>query len=183
MLKTRYSAATSPISDCQKYFSRERMPSGSLRTPLRQSSTPPIAPKPTVTACPIFSSVSRRSTDGPATRPISSAVIAAITARNVRYWNTLRKPKSGLIDCNQLVRLSSMRFSLAQDRFDHAFHLHEARPLHQHARGRLQFRGTRGNERIDVREMAALHRDRLLAQREELVAEPGTRMLADFGME
>jgi hypothetical protein len=30
MLNTRYSAATSPMTDCQKYFSRERMPSGSL---------------------------------------------------------------------------------------------------------------------------------------------------------
>ena len=32
------------------YFSRERMPSGSLLTTLRQSSTQPIAPKPKVTA-------------------------------------------------------------------------------------------------------------------------------------
>ena len=50
MLNTRYSAASRPITDCQKYFSRERMPSGSLRTTLRQSSTQPIAPKPSVTA-------------------------------------------------------------------------------------------------------------------------------------
>src|SRR5690606_37287090 len=50
MLNTRYSAATRPISDCQKYFSRERMPSGSLLTTLRQSSTQPMAPKPKVTS-------------------------------------------------------------------------------------------------------------------------------------
>ena len=37
------------MSDCQKYFSRERMPSGSLRTTLRQSSAQPMAPKPKVT--------------------------------------------------------------------------------------------------------------------------------------
>ena len=50
MLNTRYSAAMRPITDCQKYFSRERMPSGSLLTTLRQSSTQPIAPKPSVTS-------------------------------------------------------------------------------------------------------------------------------------
>jgi hypothetical protein len=49
MLNTRYSAASRPITDCQKYFSRERMPSGSLLTTLRQSSTQPMAPKPIVT--------------------------------------------------------------------------------------------------------------------------------------
>ena len=49
MLNTRYSAAMRPITDCQKYFSRERMPSGSLLTTLRQSSTQPMAPKPKVT--------------------------------------------------------------------------------------------------------------------------------------
>ena len=32
------------------YFSRERIPSGSLRTTLRQSSTHPIAPNPKVTS-------------------------------------------------------------------------------------------------------------------------------------
>src|SRR3990167_4535915 len=50
MLNTRYSAASSPITDCQKYFSRERIPSGSLCTTLRQSSAQPIAPKPKVTS-------------------------------------------------------------------------------------------------------------------------------------
>ena len=49
MLNTKYSAASKPITDCQKYFSRERMPSGSLLTTLRQSSTQPMAPKPKVT--------------------------------------------------------------------------------------------------------------------------------------
>ena len=49
MLNARYSAATRPMMDCQKYFSRERMPSGSLLTTLRQSSTQPMAPKPSVT--------------------------------------------------------------------------------------------------------------------------------------
>ena len=49
MLNARYRAATSPMTDCQKYFSRERMPSGSLLTTLRQSSTHPMAPKPSVT--------------------------------------------------------------------------------------------------------------------------------------
>ena len=50
MLNTRYSAATRPITDCQRYFSRERMPSGFLSTTLRQSSTQPMAPKPSVTS-------------------------------------------------------------------------------------------------------------------------------------
>ena len=49
MLNTSASAASRPMTDCQKYFSRERMPSGSLLTTLRQSSTQPIAPKPRVT--------------------------------------------------------------------------------------------------------------------------------------
>ena len=50
MLNTRYSAATSPMMDCHRYLSRERMPSGSLCTTLRQSSAQPIAPKPSVTS-------------------------------------------------------------------------------------------------------------------------------------
>ena len=44
---------------------------------------------------PIFISVSLRITHGPNARPISSEVIAAITARKVMYWNTRRKPSSG----------------------------------------------------------------------------------------
>ena len=42
----------------------------------------------------------RGSPTGPTTRPISSAVIAAITARKVMYWNTRRKPNSGLSVCS-----------------------------------------------------------------------------------
>ena len=49
MLNTSASAAITPISDCHTYFSREAMPSGSLLTTLRQSSTQPMAPKPRVT--------------------------------------------------------------------------------------------------------------------------------------
>ena len=48
-LNARYNAATSPISDCQKYFSFELIPSGFFCTTLRQSSTQPMAPKPIVT--------------------------------------------------------------------------------------------------------------------------------------
>ena len=140
-LNARYRAATSPISDCHRYFSPERMPSGSFFTTLRQSSTQPMAPKPKVTSItthtkrfaqsnhssvarptpiristppivgvpalarcaftpysrigwPNFRSVSRLITHGPNASPMSSAVTAAITARNVRYWNTRRKPSS-----------------------------------------------------------------------------------------
>ena len=50
MLNTSATEAITPMTDCQKYFSRERMPSGSLLTTLRQSSTQPIAPKPSVTS-------------------------------------------------------------------------------------------------------------------------------------
>src|SRR5450830_821055 len=62
MLNTRYSAASRPMSDCQKYFSRERMPSGSLCTTLRQSSAQPIAPKPSVTSSTIHTNRLLRST-------------------------------------------------------------------------------------------------------------------------
>ena len=37
------------MRDCQKYFSPERMPSGSFLTTFLQSSTQPMAPKPKVT--------------------------------------------------------------------------------------------------------------------------------------
>lgn len=47
--KARANAAPRPMTDCQMYFSRERMPSGSFFTTLRQSSTQPMAPKPKVT--------------------------------------------------------------------------------------------------------------------------------------
>src|SRR5689334_17696645 len=105
-------------------------------------------------------------TAGPATRPITSAVIDAITARKVMYWTTRRKPNSGPSVCNQLARLSSMGCS--QDGLDHPFHLHEARSFHQHAGGARQLGEHRRVERGDVREVAALHRHGLLAQREEL---------------
>src|SRR3954465_8535697 len=100
-------------------------------------------------------------------RPISSAVIAAITARKVMYWNTRRNPNSGLIVCSHVVRLSSMRFS--HDRLDHALHLHEARALHQHAAHARQFADHGCIERLHIGEVAALHRGGLLAEREELV--------------
>jgi hypothetical protein len=134
------------------------MPSGFFCTTLRQSSTQPMAPKPSVTTItihtkrllqsnhksvdtpiamrmstppmvgvpllamcsftpysrmgwPIFISVSRRITQGPKARPISSAVIAAITARKVMYWKTRKKPRSGDKVWSQLARLSSMRGS------------------------------------------------------------------------
>ena len=45
---------------------------------------------------------------GPAAKPINKAVIAAITARNVMYWKTRRKPHSGDKLCNHCAKLSSM---------------------------------------------------------------------------
>ena len=158
-LNARYSAAISPITDCQKYFSPDGMPSGFFFTTLRQSSIQPMVPKPKVTSItiqtkrllqsnhssvdtptpiristppivgvprlircvctpysrtgwPIFSSARRRITHGPNARPISSAVIAAITARNVRYWITRRKPSaSGNWACSHCDRIISMRCS------------------------------------------------------------------------
>src|SRR2546425_4540605 len=194
-LNARYSAAIRPITDCQKYFSRDGMPSGFFCTTLRQSSTQPMAPKPSVTistihtkrllqsnhskvdtpmpmristppivgvplfarwACtpysrigwPIFSSARRLMTQGPNARPISSAVIAAITARKVMYWKTRRKPKcSGSTLCSHNPRLCSMQC------LHHLFHLHEARSLDE---CRLEGRrlGQRGDERGGAVEMA-----------------------------
>src|SRR5213595_1154255 len=106
------------------------------------------------------------------------------------YWNTRRKPNSGPRDCSQLVMLSSIRISSSlfllctlHDRFDHALHPHEARSFHQHAGRRGQFAQYRGVERADVGEMAAFHRDRLVAEREDLLDAARTRVLADFRME
>src|SRR3569623_2311767 len=130
-----------------------------------------------------MSAVRWRITAGPATRPIRSDVIAAITARNVRYWNTRRKPKSGPTFWSQLARLSSMPVSFAQDGFDDAFHLHETRPFDEHARRGLQFGRDGGIERIDIGEVAAVHCHGLRAEREELVDAPGARVVADFGVE
>src|SRR5256714_14562120 len=78
---------------------------------------------------PIFSSARRLMTHGPNARPISSAVIAAITARKVMYWKTRKKPNSGDSVCSQLARLSSMRASRGQQGGHHLLHLHEARAL------------------------------------------------------
>ena len=57
---------------------------------------------------PILSAASRRMKYGPATRPTMSAVMAAITARKVRYWNTRRNPNSGPRLCSHCARLSNM---------------------------------------------------------------------------
>jgi hypothetical protein len=63
---------------------------------------------------PILSAVSTRITLGPATSPMSSAVMAAITARKVRYWNTRKKPNSGDRPCSHCDSISSMRHLLAR---------------------------------------------------------------------
>ncbi len=70
---------------------RRRSRSGSARRPSSACrSSPRCDCGPSLrTAWPIFSAVSRRITHGPAARPISSAVAAASTARNVRYEKTL----------------------------------------------------------------------------------------------
>src|SRR6218665_312880 len=73
-LNARYSAATRPITDCQKYFSRERMPSGFLCTTLRQSSTQPIAPKPRVTSSTIQTKRLDRSNDSRVDSAIDSKI-------------------------------------------------------------------------------------------------------------
>ena len=175
--KARKKAEIKPMSDCQKYFSRERMPSGSFKTTLRQSSTQPMAPKPRVTIItthtkrldqsnqrnvdramdsrisappmvgvprlarcswmpysrmgwPILSSVSLRMTMGPRIRPMITAVMAAITARKVRYWKTRRKPRLGSRLCSHMARLSSMCTPLKRGHDD--FHLHESRTFDEH---------------------------------------------------
>src|SRR5690606_13830379 len=81
---------------------------------------------------PILSSVSLRISMGPRMRPMTSAVMAAITARKVRYWKTRRKPQSGFWACNHMARLSSMGASFKCS--DHLFHLHEAGSFDQHGR-------------------------------------------------
>src|SRR4051794_11878709 len=99
-------------------------------------------------------------------RPINSDVIAAITARKVMYWKTRRKPNSGLCDCSQLARLSSIWISpllfflcTLRDRLDHPLHLHEARALDEDTGGRVEL-GDHGRvERIDVGEMRGVHRN------------------------
>ena len=91
-----------------------------VETPMAiRISAPPIVGVPRLARCdcmpysrigwPIFNSARRRITHGPNARPISSAVIAASTARKVRNWKTRRKPSaSGYIDCNHWARLSSI---------------------------------------------------------------------------
>src|SRR5688500_16710199 len=116
-------------------------------------------------------------TAGPAIRPISKAVMAAITARKVMYWKTRRNPNSGPRDCSQLARLSSIRRSsllllsagAGQDGLDDAFHLHEAGTLDHHAGRRAQRIEHGGVQRVDVREVAPAHRRRLLAEREQVL--------------
>src|SRR5918911_3718478 len=102
---------------------------------------------------PIFSSASRLMTHGPNARPISSAVIAAITARKVMYWKTRKKPNSGDSVCNHCARLSSIARSLRLHQRGHdLLHLHEARALDEHRRTRRRTR-QRGDQRGHVVEM------------------------------
>src|SRR6185369_14387621 len=134
------------------------------------------------TCWPIFRWASRRITHGPAIRPISSAVMAAITARKVMYWNTRRKPNSGDWDCSHWARLSSMAglrlpLCLGHDGLDHAFHLHEPRSFDQHAGNLRQLRQYRGAERLYRVEMTALHRYRLVTQRQQLLDTGTARVL------
>src|SRR2546423_8567401 len=75
---------------------------------------------------------------------MSSAVIAAITARKVMYWKTRKKPNSGDRVCSQLARLSSMRVSRGGECRHHLLHLHETRAL-----GDDRGRGRRVAERRD----------------------------------
>ena len=109
-------------------------------------------------------------THGPNARPISSAVIAAITARKVRYWNTRRKPSSGDSVCSHWLRLSSMARSaaLALQRGDDLFHLHEARALDQH-RGatarRLRRAPPAGADVVEVARAGAERRGRVRRKR------------------
>src|SRR4051812_15822780 len=87
---------------------------------------------------PILSEARRRITHGPKTRPMTSDVIAAMTARKVMYWNTRMKPNSGEYACSHCDRLSSMHIPrrLARKRSDDPLHSHEARALDEHGGGR-----------------------------------------------
>ena len=49
-LQARVATATTAITDCQKNFARAESPLGLRCTTLRQSSTQPMAPKPSVVA-------------------------------------------------------------------------------------------------------------------------------------
>src|SRR5438067_693844 len=93
-------------------------------------------------------------THGPKASPISSDVMAAITARKVMYWNTRKKPNSGDTVCSQLARLSSMRASAGREqRGHHLLHLHEARSLDDDRGGRRCHR-ERGDQGLHIVEMA-----------------------------
>src|SRR3990167_3543782 len=110
-----------------------------------------------------------------------------MTARNVMYWNTRRKPNSGESVCSHWARLSSMAGLLRvlflllrarRDRLDHALHPHEPRALHEHAGDMGQFLQHGSVERIDRREVAAAHGRGLVADREEVFDRALARMLA-----
>ena len=71
-----------PITDCQKYFSPEGMPSGFLLTTLRQSSAQPMAPKPSVTTMTIqtkrFDQSNQSSVEMPMPRRISTPPMVGV---------------------------------------------------------------------------------------------------------
>src|SRR3990172_8592750 len=66
----RYTAATRPITDCQKYFSRADSPFGLRGPTLHYSSAEPIAPKPSVTA----STIHTKRLDQSAQRTVVTAI-------------------------------------------------------------------------------------------------------------
>jgi hypothetical protein len=112
--------------------------------------------------------------------------MAAITARNVRYWKTRKKPSSGdpaAIGPVQAAWVPSSARRPAQG-LDHALHLHEARALDGtlaqvlRAHGRLQA--------LDVVEMAAAKgHGRVDGQRASAssCSMPRARIGADLGVE
>src|SRR5664279_4228370 len=99
---------------------------------------------------PILSAVRRRITHGPNTRPMTSEVIAAMTARKVMYWKTRMKPNSGEYACSHWARLSSMAPPISGEARPHA---HEARALDEHRRGARPI-VERGDQRLDAVERA-----------------------------
>src|SRR6476659_7552895 len=121
--------------------------------------------------------------------PISSAVMAASTARKVMYCTTRNQANSGPWVCNQEARLSSigcfllLLLCVGGDRFDHPLHLHETRTLDQDALDAGQCGQHRGVQRRDVGEVLALHVHGHVAQREQLLDAALARVLADFGVE
>src|SRR6185312_3617350 len=82
---------------------------------------------------PIFNSVRRRISQGPASNPIARAVAQASKARNVMYSTT---PKARKCSSDSQRASSSSMVVLAdgcarQQRLHHALHVHAARALHQ----------------------------------------------------